>query len=220
VDVANGHSDHVIAVIRELKAAWPDIEVVAGNVVTGDGVRELVAAGADAVKVGIGSGHACTTTSVAGVGRPQLTAILECARVGRELGVPVVADGGVRRPADAAKAIAAGASTVMVGSMLAGSVETPGEIKIRNGRPYKEYRGMASRAAFAARLAVEGRTEDLAGYVPEGKELELPLRGLVAEALTELSGGLRSAMSYSDSSTVAEFWAKSRLERLIPGPDQ
>jgi IMP dehydrogenase len=220
VDVANGHSDHVIAVVRELKAAWPEIELVAGNVVTGDGVRELVAAGADAVKVGIGSGHACTTTSVAGVGRPQLTAILECAKVGRELGIPIVADGGVRRPADVAKAIAAGASTVMVGSMLAGTAETPGEVKVRNGRPYKEYRGMASRTAVAARLALEGRTEDLSAYVPEGKELELPLRGLVAETITELSGGLRSAMSYSDSLTVPEFWEKSRLERLIPSPNQ
>jgi IMP dehydrogenase/GMP reductase len=213
IDVAHGHSDRAIEVVREVKTNWPEVELVAGNVVTAEGVHDLALAGADAVKVGIGSGHACTTSSVAGVGRPQLTAVLECADAGRELDVPIVADGGIRRPADVAKAIAAGASTVMVGSMLAGRMETPGEVVIREGQAYKAYRGMASRGAFAARIALEGRGDELAGYVPEGEEIELPLRGPIVDVIVELRAGLRSAMSYSDSATVSEFWEKAVLER-------
>jgi IMP dehydrogenase len=214
VDVANGHSERTIAAVRKVKEAWPEIELVAGNVVTTRGVHELVRAGADAVKVGIGCGSACTTTSIAGVGRPQLTAVLECAKAGHDLGVPIVADGGIRRPADLAKAIAAGASTAMVGSVLAARPETPGPVIMREGLPHKAYRGMASRSAYAARLAFEDRGEQLASYVPEGEELEIPLRGPVAEAIIELRGGLRSAMSYSDSLTVQEFWEKSTFERV------
>jgi IMP dehydrogenase/GMP reductase len=213
IDVAHGHSDRAIEVVREVKTNWPEVELVAGNVVTAEGVRDLALAGADAVKVGIGSGHPCTTSSVAGVGRSQLTAVLECADAGRELDVPIVADGGIRRPGDVAKAIAAGASTVMVGNVLAGRLETPGEVLIREGQPYKAYRGMASRGAFAARIALEGRVDDLAGYVPEGEEIELPLGGPVADIIMELRGGLRSAMSYSDSLMVPEFWEKAVLER-------
>ena len=185
--------------------------MIAGNVATADGVRDLAAAGADAVKVGIGPGFACTTRLVAGVGVPQLSAVLECAQAARETGVPLIADGGIRRPGDLAKAIAAGASSVMVGSLLAGRSESPGDVVRRRGRLYKVYRGMASRSAASARLAIEGRGDALDQYVPEGEEMEFPLRGPVDEVIGELVGGLRSGMSYLDSATIEEFWGNAPL---------
>jgi IMP dehydrogenase len=147
------------------------------------------------------------------VGVPQLTAVLDCAKAARETGVPLIADGGIRRPGDLAKAIAAGASSVMVGSLLAGRTESPGDVVRRRGRLYKVYRGMASRSAASARLAIEGRGDALDQYVPEGEEMEFPLRGPVAEVIAELVGGLRSGMSYLDSETVEEFWDKARFMR-------
>jgi IMP dehydrogenase len=147
VDVAHGHADHTVDAISELKGAWPEVELVAGNVATPEGFRDLAAAGAGAVKVGIGPGFACTTRLVAGVGVPQLSAILDCATVARETGTPLIADGGIRHPGDVAKAICAGASTVMVGSLFAGRQESPGEVVRRQGRQYKVFRGMASHAA-------------------------------------------------------------------------
>jgi IMP dehydrogenase len=213
LDIAHGHADAALEAIRQLKQRFPEAELIAGNVATADGVRDLAAAGADAIKVGIGPGFACTTRLVAGVGVPQLTAVLECAPAGRECGVPLIADGGIRRPGDLAKAIAAGASTVMVGSLLAGRSESPGDVVRRRGRLYKVYRGMASRGAASARLAIEGRGDSLDQYVPEGEEMEFPLRGGVAEVIAELVGGLRSGMSYLDSATVEEFWANAQFVR-------
>ena len=213
VDVAHGHADHTIDAVRELKATWPDSEVVAGNVATAEGFRDLAEAGADAVKVGIGPGFACTTRLVAGVGVPQLTAILDCAEVARATGVPLIADGGIRHPGDVAKAVAAGASTVMIGGLLAGRPESPGEVVRRGGREYKVFRGMASLGAAAARLEIEGRGDALDQYVPEGEEMEFPLKGPVAGIVQELVGGLRSGMSYVDATTIPEAWEKASFVR-------
>lgn len=213
VDIAHGHSEQAMEATRELKMAFPECEIIAGNVATAEGVADLADAGADAVKVGIGPGFACSTRLVAGVGVPQFSAVLECAAKGREVGVPVIADGGIRRPSDVAKAIAAGASSVMVGSVLAGRDEAPGEVVVRAGRKFKVYRGMASRAAAAAKLELEGRADALDQYVPEGEEMEFPLRGPVAEIVSELVGGLRSGMSYADATTVARLWERARFIR-------
>jgi IMP dehydrogenase len=213
LDIAHGHADAAIDAVTELKAAWPDVEIVAGNVATGDGVVDLAAAGADAVKIGIGPGFACTTRLVAGVGVPQLSAVLECADAARETGIPLIADGGIRRAGHVATAIGAGASTVMVGSLLAGRDESPGDVVRRRGQLFKVYRGMASRSAAAARLAIEGRGDALDQYVAEGEEMEFPLRGSVAQVVEELHGGLRSGMSYVDATSVPEFWEKARFVR-------
>ena len=213
LDIAHGHAESAIDAIRELKAAWPETEIVAGNVATGNGVVDLVAAGADAVKVGIGPGFACTTRLVAGVGVPQLTAVLDCAAAARASGVPIVADGGIRRPGDVAKAMAAGASSVMVGSLFAGREESPGDVVRRRGQLFKVYRGMASRSAAAARLAVEGRDDALDQYVAEGEEMEFPLRGSVVAVFEDLVGGLRSGMSYVNASTIPEFWERASFVR-------
>ena len=193
LDIAHGHADSALEAVRELKRRFPQAEVIAGNVATAEGVRDLAAVGADAIKVGIGPGFACTTRLVAGVGVPQLSAVLACAQAARETGVPLIADGGIRRPGDLAKAIAAGASSVMVGSLLAGRSESPGDVVRRRGRLYKVYRGMASRSAAGARLAIEGRGDALDQYVPEGEEMEFPLRGPVDEVITELVGGCAAA---------------------------
>ncbi|HSO51199.1 MAG TPA: IMP dehydrogenase [Actinomycetes bacterium] len=213
VDVAHGHADHTIDAVKELKATWPDSQVVAGNVATAEGFADLAGAGADAVKVGIGPGFACTTRLVAGVGVPQLTAILDCAEVAQATGVPLIADGGIRHPGDVAKAIAAGASTVMIGGLFAGRPESPGEVVRRQGREYKIFRGMASLGAAAARLEIEGRGDALDQYVPEGEEMEFPLKGPVAGIVQELVGGLRSGMSYVDATTIPDAWDKATFVR-------
>jgi IMP dehydrogenase len=213
LDIAHGHADHAIEAVREVKAAWPECQLVAGNVATAEGFADLAEAGADAVKVGIGPGFACTTRLVAGVGVPQLTAILDGAPVARATGVPLIADGGIRRPGDVAKAIAAGASSLMVGGLFAGRAESPGEVVRRGGRLFKVFRGMASRSAAASRLAIEGRQDALDQYVPEGEEMEFPLGGPVAEIAAELLGGLRSGMSYVDAITIPECWEKATFVR-------
>jgi IMP dehydrogenase len=213
LDIAHGHADAALEAVRELKRRFPQAEVIAGNVATAGAVRDLVDVGADAIKVGIGPGFACTTRLVAGVGVPQLSAVLDCAGAARETGVPLIADGGIRRPGDLAKAIAAGASSVMVGSLLAGRTESPGDVVRRRGRLYKVYRGMASRSAASARLAIEGRGDALDQYVPEGEEMEFPLRGPADEVIAELVGGLRSGMSYLDSATIEEFWDNAQFVR-------
>jgi IMP dehydrogenase len=213
LDIAHGHAESALDAVRELKRRFPEADVIAGNVATSEGVRDLAAAGADAVKVGIGPGFACTTRLVAGVGVPQFSAVLECAEAGRKADLPLIADGGIRRPGDLAKAIAAGASTVMVGSLLAGRSESPGDVVRRRGRLYKVYRGMASRSAAGARLAIEGRGDALDQYVPEGEEMEFPLRGPVDEVIGELIGGLRSGMSYVDAATIEEFWLNASFVR-------
>jgi IMP dehydrogenase len=213
LDIAHGHADHAMKATAELKGRWPDVQVVAGNVATPEGFEDLAASGADAVKVGIGPGFACSTRLVAGVGVPQLTAVMDCAPMARRTDVPLIADGGIRRPGDVAKAMAAGSSSVMVGSLFAGRNESPGDVIKRDGMLYKVYRGMASRAAAATRLDVEGRAEALDQYVPEGEEMEFPLRGSVKDAVNELVGGLRSGMSYVDAATIPELWARASFVR-------
>lgn len=213
LDIAHGHAEHALDAVTEIKKTWPECQLVAGNVATGDGFRDLAAAGADAVKVGIGPGFACSTRIVAGVGVPQLTAVLDCSEAARATGVPLIADGGIRQPGDVAKAMAAGASSVMVGSLFAGREESPGEVVRRGGLYYKVYRGMASRPAAATRLAIEGRADALDQYVPEGEEMEFPLRGPVAEVVNDLVGGLRSGMSYVNAETIAELWDKAEFVR-------
>lgn len=218
VDVAHGHSDMVFDVIRGLKERFPKTPVIAGNVATREGVRDLAENGADAVKVGVGSGSICITRIVTGFGVPQLTAVAECAEMGQQLGVPIIADGGVRTSGDITKALAAGASTVMLGSLLAGTEESPGAAVIRNGRRYKVVRGMASLSANIARKEVEGSgelEEEVWGeVVPEGVEAVVPYRGTVNDILHQLVGGVRSGMSYCNARTIPELQAEAEFIRI------
>lgn len=219
LDIAHGHSEHALqAVGRVREAIGGRAEIVAGNVATAEGARDLVEAGADAVKVGVGPGSVCTTRVVAGVGVPQLTAVIECAEACAESGVPVIADGGIRAGGDVAKAIAGGAESVMVGNLLAGTPESPGVVVSRNGTRVKVFRGMASGAAAAARRAADG--EDGTEFIPvvaEGVEAVAPLRDAVADVLHGLVGGLRSGMSYSDARTIPDFHRNARFVRITPG---
>ncbi len=218
VDIAHGHAEHALRATERVKSRFPDTQLLAGNVATAAGVRDLVSAGADAVKVGVGPGAACSTRVVAGVGVPQLTAVLECAAAARELGVPIVADGGIRTSGDIVKALAAGADTVMIGSLLAGTEESPGATVTRRGARYKVYRGMASAGATEDRRRRENPEDVLdelaAAATPEGVEAVVPYRGTVAEVLNQLVGGLRSGMSYCDAYTLDELRANARFVRI------
>lgn len=218
VDIAHGHAEHALRATRAVKKAFPTVQLIAGNVATAEGTRDLIDAGADAVKVGVGPGAACSTRIVAGVGVPQLTAVLECARAARELDVPLVADGGVRYSGDLTKALAAGAESVMLGSLLAGTEESPGETVTRRGGRFKVYRGMASAGAAEARHRRENSEDVLdelaAGVVPEGVEAVVPYRGALSEVLYQLVGGLRSGMSYLDARSLAELREHARFVRM------
>jgi len=218
IDIAHGHADHVIEMVRRLKEMFPATPVIAGNVATSEGVRDLVSAGADAVKVGVGAGSICTTRIVTGFGVPQFTAIIECAQAGRELGVPVIADGGIRTSGDMTKALAGGASSVMLGSALAGTEESPGPAVVRDGRRYKIVRGMASLTANVARKEIENLGEvdpdEWEAIVPEGVEAVVPYRGEVADILYQMVGGLRSGMSYAGAATVEELWQNAEFIRI------
>lgn len=228
LDTAHGHSSGVIETVRGLRAKFPDQVIIAGNVVTAQGVNDLVEAGADVVKVGVGAGSICTTRIVSGAGMPQLTAISECADAGRELGVSVVADGGIRYSGDITKAIAAGASAVMLGSLLAGLHEAPGDVVIREGRSFKEYRGMGSLGAMKGRAGdryqsaqISGRsngrsaTPDIGGkMVPEGIEGQVPYKGHLKEFVYQLMGGLRSGMGYVGAESIPDLWEKARFVRI------
>lgn len=233
LDIAHGHSEHALAATGELRRTV-DIEIVAGNVATADGTRDLIEAGAHAIKVGVGPGSVCTTRIVAGVGVPQLSAVLACAEVCNEAGVPMCADGGIRMPADVSKAVAAGADTVMVGNLLAGATESPGTLLKRDGRMLKVHRGMASRGGMDRRQQTEPGSEgskrvrvqysvptgaaseagEFGQAVPEGVEAVVPYRGDAADVLSDLSGGLRSAMSYANSATIAQFHDRARFVRI------
>lgn len=221
LDIAHGHADHAIRALDAVRdAVGGGADLVAGNVATAEGARDLAAAGADAVKVGVGPGSVCTTRVVAGVGVPQFTAVMQCAEACRELGVPVIADGGIRAGGDVAKAIGAGAETVMAGNLLAGTPESPGEIVVRNGTRVKVFRGMASGAAAAARRAVEEEGHDETEFypvVPEGVEAVVPVKDSTARVIHELVGGLRSGMSYSDARTIREMNEKARFVRITTG---
>lgn len=214
LDIAHGHAERAIEVCKEVKAAWPNVDLVVGNVVTAEAVTDLAAAGADAVKAGVGPGAACETRTVAGTGVPQWSAINQCADAAHDLAIPLIADGGIREPGDVVKAIGAGASTVMIGSLFAGRDESPGEKINRKGRIYKRYRGMASSAAAETRLSLEGRQQEIEQYVAEGAEMEIELKGPVAGVVQQLVGGLRSGMSYADSLTIREFWEKAEFVQI------
>ena len=218
IDIAHGHSDHVLEMVGKLKAQFPQVPVIAGNVATAEGVRELAQAGANAVKVGVGAGSICITRVVTGYGVPQLTAIAECTEAGQSLGVPIIADGGIRTSGDVAKAIAAGASTVMVGSLLAGTDESPGAAVVRGGRRYKVVRGMASLSANVERKTIERQDrleeEEWGEIVPEGVEAVVPYRGKANDILHQLVGGLRSAMSYAGACSIQEFWQNAEFIQI------
>ncbi len=209
LDSAHGHSQGIIDTLRAIKHEL-DVDVVAGNIATGEAARDLIEAGADAVKVGIGPGSICTTRIVAGVGVPQISAIDDVAKVAKEYGVPVIADGGIRYSGDIAKALAVGASCVMLGSALAGTYEAPGEMIIYNGRQFKEYRGMGSIGAMTKgstdRYFQEGTAADK--LVPEGIEGRVPYRGKISQVLHQMIGGLRSSMGYCGSKDIPTFWEK------------
>ncbi len=222
IDTAHGHSRGVVETIRALRRRFGVLPILAGNVVTREGVRDLAAAGASVVKIGVGAGSICTTRVVAGAGMPQLTAVLGCAVAGREYGVPVVADGGIRYSGDITKALAAGSAAVMLGSLLAGLHESPGEIVIREGRSFKEYRGMGSLSAMKGRASDRyqsgqglSASPDISGKsVPEGIEGQVPYKGLLKEFMVQLMGGLRSGMGYVGAADLAELWAKARFQRI------
>jgi IMP dehydrogenase len=222
LDIAHAHSDVALEVIRNVKKSIPTVELIAGNVATREGTSDLIGAGADAVKVGIGSGSICITRVVTGAGVPQLTAVMECAKVADEANVPIIADGGIRNSGDITKAIAAGASTVMVGSLLAGTDESPGTTVMREGRKYKLVRGMASVAASYDRLSRESNQTEADGvsglldYVPEGVEAFVPFKGSASDLINQLVGGLRSGLSYCGATEVSELRGKGEFVRISP----
>ena len=219
VDIAHGHSDHVINMIHSLKEKFPQVPIIAGNVATAQGVQDLVEAGADAVKVGVGSGSICTTRIVTGFGVPQLSAIIECAEAGHVLKVPIIADGGIRNSGDLTKSLAAGASTVMIGGLLAGTDESPGATVIREDRRYKIVRGMASLSANMDRRRLEKNElaiEEWGEVVPEGVEATVPYKGAVADVIYQLVGGLRSGLSYAGACTIEELWQVAEFIRITP----
>ncbi len=214
LDSAHGHSKNVIDLLKKLRRRHPKLEIVAGNVATGDGARDLIEAGASAVKVGVGPGSICTTRVVAGVGVPQITAIAECARAVAGTGIPIIADGGVKYSGDIVKAIAAGADAVMIGSLFAGTEESPGEMEIYQGRSFKVYRGMGSIGAMRAGSADRYFQENELKLVPEGIEGRVPYRGALSETVFQLIGGLRAGMGYSGARTIEELKTKTRFIRI------
>ncbi|MBB4083264.1 IMP dehydrogenase [Brevundimonas lenta] len=217
IDTAHGHSIQVARAVERVKRESNRLQVIAGNVATYEAARALIDAGADAVKVGIGPGSICTTRIVAGVGVPQLTAILEAVRAGRASGVPIIADGGIKYSGDFAKAIAAGASVAMMGSMFAGTDESPGEVFLYQGRSYKSYRGMGSVGAMGAGSAdryFQKEVEDTRKLVPEGIEGQTPYKGPIAPVLHQMVGGLRAAMGYVGAATIADFQERARFVRI------
>jgi len=217
VDTAHGHSQGVLNMVKALRRRLPNLEMVVGNVGTAEGTRDLIRAGADAVKVGIGPGSICTTRVVAGVGVPQITAILECAAVASKLNIPIIADGGIKQTGDIAKALAAGADSVMIGSMFAGVDESPGEKVLYEGRSYKLYRGMGSLEAMKAGSRdryFQDTEDDIQKLVPEGIEGRVPFKGPLAETIYQMTGGLRSAMGYCGAATIDLLKKKGRFVRM------
>jgi len=216
IDTAHGHSEGVAIAVERIKKLSGDVQVMAGNVATAEATRALIGAGADAVKVGIGPGSICTTRMVAGVGVPQLTAVMDCAAAARDSGVPVVADGGIKFSGDFAKAIAAGAYCAMVGSMIAGTDESPGEVILYQGRSFKSYRGMGSLGAMARGSADRYFQKDAATdkLVPEGIEGQVPYKGAAGAVIHQLVGGLRAAMGYTGNATVDQMRTNSNFVRI------
>src|ERR687898_420266 len=221
VDIAHGHSDNAINTVNMIKKAFPNCELIAGNVATSEGARDLITAGVDAVKVGVGSGSICITRVITGSGVPQLTAVTESVKVSREYDIPIISDGGIRTSGDTTKALAAGASSVMVGSMFGGTDESPGKTLVKNGKKFKMYRGMAS---FYASLGRKYREEglqvvdsnDLNDYVPEGVEAMVPYKGSVVEIIRQMAGGLRSGLSYCGAETILQMQHNADFIKITP----
>ena len=217
IDTAHGHSKGVIDTLRKVKAKYPEMQVIVGNVATGEGARALADAGADAVKVGVGPGSICTTRVVAGVGMPQLSAVFEAYKVLQEMGVPIIADGGIRYSGDLVKAIAGGASSIMIGSLLAGTDESPGEVVIFEGRKFKTYRGMGSLEAMEAGSKdryFQDAEDDIKKLVPEGIVGQVPYKGTVAEVLYQMAGGLRAGMGYCGAKTIKDLQEKAQFVKI------
>lgn len=209
IDTAHGHSKGVLDGVRKIKEVYPELQVIAGNVATAEATRDLILAGADCVKVGIGPGSICTTRVVAGVGVPQLTAVMDCVEEAEKHGVPIIADGGLKYSGDLVKALAAGAKVCMMGSMFAGCEESPGETEIYQGRSYKVYRGMGSLAAMACGSKDRYFQEEGKKLVPEGVEGRLPYKGVVADTIYQLIGGIRSGMGYLGARTLEDLYKTS-----------
>ena len=214
IDTAHGHSERVLDAVEAVKKAFPDVDLMAGNVATYEGARDLIARGVDGVKVGMGPGSICTTRVVSGAGVPQITAVTECARAAREADVPLIADGGIKFSGDVTKAIAAGADTVMIGSLLAGVDESPGETILYQGRTFKSYRGMGSTGAMAQGSAERYGQEVDAKLVPEGIEGRVPYKGLLADLVYQLVGGLKAGMGYCGCSTIPELQQRASFLRV------
>ncbi|MBQ1597203.1 MAG: IMP dehydrogenase [Candidatus Weimeria sp.] len=214
VDSAHGHSKNIIEAVKKIKAAYPDLQVIAGNIATGDAARALIEAGADAVKCGIGPGSICTTRVVAGIGVPQITAIMDCYEVAKEYGVPVIADGGIQLSGDMVKALAAGGNVCMMGSMFAGCDEAPGATELFQGRKYKVYRGMGSIAAMENGSKDRYFQEGAKKLVPEGVEGRVAYKGSVEDVIFQMVGGIRSGMGYNGAPTIPELQEKAKFVKI------
>jgi len=218
VDIAHGHSENAISTIRHIKKGFPNSELIAGNVATARGAEDLIKVGVDAVKVGVGSGSICITRVVTGSGVPQLTAVMDCAKIGKEHDIPIISDGGTRTSGDITKALAAGASSVMAGSILGGTDESPGTTITRNGKRFKIFRGMASLTASIGRKAKESGSvsfdEDINDYVAEGVDAMIPYKGSVTDIITQLTGGIRSGLSYCGAKTIKQMQENAEFIKM------
>ena len=214
LDSAHGHSANIMRTVEKVKAKYPDVQLVAGNVATAEATEALIKAGADCVKVGIGAGSICTTRIVAGIGMPQVSAVLQCAEMGDKYGIPVVSDGGIKYSGDIVKALAAGAKTVMLGSMLAGCEEAPGDTEVFQGRQFKVYRGMGSMGAMACGSRDRYFQQNNKKLVPEGVEGRVPFRGPVSETIYQMMGGLRSGMGYVGAHNIEQLRTQSKFVRI------
>ena len=219
VDIAHGHSDNAINAVKMIKKAFPNCELIAGNVATGNGSKDLIRAGVDAVKVGVGSGSICITRVITGSGVPQVTAVIDSAEVTKDYDIPIISDGGIRTSGDATKALAAGASSVMVGSLFGGTDESPGKTLVKNGKKFKMYRGMASfYASLGRKYREEGsqviESDDLNDYVPEGVEAMVSYKGSVVDIIRQLVGGLRSGLSYCGAKTIVEMQKNAKFIKI------
>lgn len=218
VDIAHGHSENALSTVRHLKKAFPNCELLAGNVATAKGAEDLIKAGVDAVKVGVGSGSICITRVVTGSGVPQLTAVMDCAKVGKEYDIPVISDGGTRTSGDVTKALAAGASSVMIGSLFGGTDQSPGSTIMKNGKRFKIYRGMASLAASLGRKSKESGfvslDDDLNDYVAEGVEAMVPYKGSVTDIIKQLTGGIRSGLSYCGAHNIQQMQENAEFIKM------
>jgi len=218
VDIAHGHSENAINTVKNIKKAFPNCELIAGNVATAKGTEDLIKAGVDAVKVGVGSGSICITRVITGSGVPQLTAVMDCAKVGNEHGIPIISDGGTRTSGDATKALAAGASSIMVGGIFGGTDETPGTTITKNNKRFKIYRGMASLAASMGRKTKETGmlelTDDINDYVAEGVEGMVPYKGSVTDIITQMTGGIRSGLSYCGAHNIKQMHKNAEFIKI------